>query len=219
MSSTTAILFFSRSAQAEASEKFAGHGGVGDRIATALIGRTLRVLSGVRLPVYHFDESRQEGSTFGERLGGCLREVFDFGYESVIVVGNDAPRLTARHLHAAADRLLAGDVIGPNGRGGIYILGLHRTTFESTSIREACWQTESLYDELAGLLEGVQILPGLNDCNTVADIRQNWSRWKHLLPTLAGVLTDEVAAVDRGFRCAGCRFRRFTIGRAPPVAA
>lgn len=219
MKSPTAILFFSRSARAEASEKFAGGKGLGQKIATALIDRTTRILSRVRLPVYHFDECDQVGDRFGDRLTGCIQRVFDFGYESVLVIGNDAPQLTARHITAASRRLERGDVIGPDGRGGIYLLGLHRATFDRLDLGDANWQSRALCRQLVNVLDEPQVLGRLADCNAVHDILRNWHLWKHQVGVLAFLVVGrftEIAFVP-AYQDRSCL--RTTAGRAPPTAA
>ncbi|PPK84312.1 hypothetical protein CLV84_4082 [Neolewinella xylanilytica] len=220
MNQPTAILLFSRSASTEAVTKFGGCRRGGLRVANALIGRTKRTLDRVGLPVIHFDEAAQVGDTFGDRLDGCLKSVFSEGYGSVIVVGNDSPGLTVQHLRAAAHQLTAGrDVLGPDRRGGIFLIGIRQSTFESASLRSIPWQTNGVYRELHRVLGTPELLRPLADCNGVEDILLNWKRWKARLSELYDIVCGRTESEWEGKRSRPCIGCRDTFGRAPPARA
>jgi 2-phospho-L-lactate guanylyltransferase (CobY/MobA/RfbA family) len=71
----------------------------------------------------------QRGGGFGERLARALDDAFAAGDGPVVVVGGDAPGLTAAHVRQALERL-AGDpdrvVAGPCPDGGFYLLAAAR---------------------------------------------------------------------------------------------
>ena len=69
MKATTAILFFSRTANAEANDKrLFREKERNQRAWTGLIARARRTVSSSGLPVFWVTEGEQQGATFGEKL-------------------------------------------------------------------------------------------------------------------------------------------------------
>ena len=72
----------------------------------------------------------QRGSGFGGRFERALAAAFDLAAGApVVAVGSDAPGLTADHVRAALDRLVAEPdrvVAGPSPDGGFYLLAAAR---------------------------------------------------------------------------------------------
>lgn len=67
----------------------------------------------------------QDGMTFGDRLHRCVEQVFQLGYDRVIILGNDCPQLDARLLREALARFeTASAVLGPDHQGGAYLIGI-----------------------------------------------------------------------------------------------
>lgn len=65
----------------------------------------------------------------GERIRIAFAENFPRGFDRVVVVGSDCPRLSAAHLRDALARLATVDVVlGPAADGGYYLVGLRRQT-------------------------------------------------------------------------------------------
>jgi rSAM/selenodomain-associated transferase 1 len=70
---------------------------------------------------------RQVGSDLGARLAAAFRWAFHAGMERVIVVGSDAPGITASSVESALDALKNNPlVLGPAEDGGYYLIGLSR---------------------------------------------------------------------------------------------
>lgn len=70
----------------------------------------------------------QRGDDLGERLVNCLTDLFDFGFESLVVIGGDTPTLPVEILDEAFDQL-AGEadvVLGPSEDEGYYLIGMRR---------------------------------------------------------------------------------------------
>lgn len=69
----------------------------------------------------------QDGHSFGERLHHAVQCLFNAGYDQLVILGHDVPHLTADHIRRAFDALeRASLVIGPDDKGGCYLLGLAR---------------------------------------------------------------------------------------------
>ena len=220
MNPTTAILFFSRTAAAEATLKFGRHGTDGRRLAAGLITRTRHTLRRSGLPVFRCDERQQSGATFGERITHSLEGIFTRGYRHVIVVGNDCPELTAALLRSAAQSLHAGQsVIGRDGRGGIYLLGISRNDFDAPALRAVRWQSPYLADDLCNLLRRARETCALRDLNRMNDLRAHWQRWKHLLGRLSYLVHRLELPPRTKLIVTERTTHRRAAGRAPPVAA
>jgi hypothetical protein len=215
---SSAILLFSRTASAEAATKGFGAGGAGKRITSALIDRTVATLAQTDLAVFRSDESKQVGTTFGERLTNAITAVFDQGVERLMIVGNDCPQLTPSHLRAAAQLLEKGhNVIGPDRRGGTWLIGLQRADFNATLFAELPWESEFLYAELARSLPARIDVASLGDLNTFEDLSQQWFLLRRQLSELFDLLliSETAFGLEAEARETTAVFRR--LGRAPPV--
>ncbi len=77
----------------------------------------------------------QRGESLGERLINCFADLFEFGFDSVVVIGGDSPTLPEEFLLEALDSLADENhvVIGPAEDDGFYLIGmrkLHKKIFE-----------------------------------------------------------------------------------------
>src|SRR6185436_5215285 len=67
----------------------------------------------------------QRGRTFGERLRHAFADVRALGYERIVSVPIDCPRLGTAELASAFAHLDEGrPVLGPSPDGGVYLLGV-----------------------------------------------------------------------------------------------
>lgn len=172
-SGATAILFFSLSARADGARKRWCGGRVehNHQLARQLIVRTERALSSAPFPIFHFDETNQQGPTFGQRLAHAFQRVFLAGYEQVICVGNDCLQIgEVRWQEVAAMLQQRGAALGPDRRGGAYLIGVSRARFEAESFAALPWQTRQLWCALMSQWPGVGVLTKRGDLNNATDI-------------------------------------------------
>ena len=102
----TAILFFSRRAEAEINFKtFSTDRSDALKIAGLLYAHTLQMIHKSGLPFFIIDESMQKGADFGEKLSNAISFVFAEGAENIVVLGADCPGLGVEDLREA-DRLV-----------------------------------------------------------------------------------------------------------------
>ncbi len=169
---STAILIFARSAHLDARAK--GLPG-SERFLVELTAHTIEKARRTGYPCYHFDERRQVGDTFGQRLGNAMRALYEKGVEHLIVIGNDSPNLKTRTLAQAVERLREGQcVLGPSADGGTYLIGLSREQFDFGTFIRLPWCESSLLRELVKwsasrggcpvLLPSLMDLDCLRDC-------------------------------------------------------
>ena len=125
------------------------------RVADALYRHARRAVHDSGLPVLEATDERQRGRGFGTRFANAVADAFAQGYEHVIAVGSDCPRLHEVDWSAVAERLEAGTpVLGPTaGRDGAYLIGLSREQFERDAFEALPWTRPALFSALARHLE------------------------------------------------------------------
>lgn len=89
----------------------------------------------------------QRGDSFGERLENAIETLSGFGYTKVVVVGSDCPDLQPTDILQAFSALEERQlVLGPDHRGGCYLIGLH--VEDRSRLRDIQWQRNTDFDEL-----------------------------------------------------------------------
>ena len=117
----------------------------------------------------------QRGSTLGERLAEATTHAFEQGAQRVVVVGTDAPWVTAEDIAGAFQALDRADVVlGPTRDGGYYLLGLSRALPEL--FEGVAWSTPSVYAQTrtkaqASGLRVEALRPGY-DLDELEDVRR-----------------------------------------------
>lgn len=171
----TAILIFSRTACLEAKSKpLIGHYSNDVALHTSLKKRITEVAKRSKLPVFTFTEREQEGSDFGERLYNAFQSLFNQGYEKVISVGSDIPELNVTDIKMANRELEHMKVVlGPDKRGGAYLIGLHKDALH-TSFKNLRWQSAFLANDLRKYTEllklSIHLLIARFDLNKIAEV-------------------------------------------------
>jgi len=84
-----------------------------------------------------------------------VADAFAQGYDRVIAVGSDCPRLHEVDWEGVAERLKTGTpVLGPTStRDGAYLIGLTREQFDRDAFEALPWTTPALFSALARHLE------------------------------------------------------------------
>jgi glycosyltransferase A (GT-A) superfamily protein (DUF2064 family) len=68
----------------------------------------------------------QEGTTFGQRLENAIESLARIGYQEIVIVGRDCPDLGQSDIGTAFEQLRQHRlVLGPDHRGGCYLIGIH----------------------------------------------------------------------------------------------
>ncbi|TPE46354.1 TIGR04282 family arsenosugar biosynthesis glycosyltransferase [Pontibacter mangrovi] len=171
----TAVLLFTRTSAEEAQAKhFCRSRSKSEAIADQLIRRSTELVQQAGLPLLLIDSSKQQGSTFGERLQHAFGLAFAQGYEKVICLGNDTPGLTPATLRAAAEALHGQDfVFGQATDGGVYLMGMHRHTLPQLDFSAISWNTALVFEELClqtAAAATAILAPILADADSAEDI-------------------------------------------------
>lgn len=176
--SHTALLLFVRSEAQELRAKSLSlwGGRQGNRQLIQLLNRhARRVALRTHLPIFVISGEQQRGATFGERYANALQDVFAQGYEQIISIGNDCLGLRPEDLLQVQEGLAHSSlVLGPDQRGGAYVIGIRREVFEAESWMSLPWQTGQLCEALVQYATqkkaSVEALPARMDVNHAADL-------------------------------------------------
>lgn len=91
----------------------------------------------------------QVGSSFAERLENAVETVTQLGYDEVVVIGRDCPQLAVDDIAEAFARLAEHClVLGPDHRGGCYLIGLR--TCDRRLLEDIRWMRNTDFVELCG---------------------------------------------------------------------
>lgn len=132
------------------------------------------------------------GVTFGERLEGAVETLAGLGYGKIVIVGTDCPSLTAEDI-ATAFQLLDHKrlVLGPDHRGGCYLIGLHRE--DRVQLAGIRWHKNTDFCELLRRYEKntTAQLPVKIDLDTLEDLQllaQSATPWSNAAAVLLQIL-------------------------------
>jgi glycosyltransferase A (GT-A) superfamily protein (DUF2064 family) len=173
--SSTAVLLFAQSNKVESALKpIAYRKKQNEFLWEKMNQKVIRTIQKTNLPYFISDENSQQGNTFGQRLSHAIQTVFEQGFDNVIVVGNDSPGLGKPHLVKAKNELMVHNwVLGPNCKGGTYLIGVSKAIFDQELFANINWQTPKVLSELKGIAcEDLVELASLSDFNSLDDLKK-----------------------------------------------
>jgi uncharacterized protein len=186
-----AILFFSRTAKAEAKAKPLALGKqAAQSVASFMVNHVKKLATQTRLPVFFYSETQQRGDTFGERFANAFDDIFAKGFEHVIAVGNDCLMVSTDDILDAAKALeTTPSVFGATTDGGAYCIGLDKTVFQKDAFQNIHWQSNFTLEKLIQFVE-IQafetfLLPIKSDIDSVSD-------WQKTLKAVAVLLRKKL---------------------------
>jgi uncharacterized protein len=142
----TAILLFIQEEAIEASEKIISKSYYTNKeIFKNLNSKAKDLAYSVGIPVFLSNELIPNNKSFAQNISESFQKVFDKGFEKVICIGNDCPALTKKAFRSAINKLQKNDaVFGADSRGGAYLIGLTKQSFEIEKFKNLKWQTSYL---------------------------------------------------------------------------
>lgn len=168
-------------------------GGADIHLFTAAV-TTAEVALPALLP--HITVHAQQGTSFAARLENAVETLAQLAYDRVVIVGRDCPDLAAEDI-ARAFALLDQHTLalGPDHRGGCYLIGLHLC--DRVKLKGIGWQRNTDCAELTkrfgaantALLSVKQDLDNLSDVRLLA---RSTSRWRQLAAALLRTLSAGV---------------------------
>ena len=137
---------------------------------------------------------QQAGDTFADRLLSSVTQVFRQGYDRILIVGNDCPQLNDRLLRQAKESFESSEILlGPDHKGGLYLIGITRETVALLSgIR---WNTDTDFAEIVKACQSQNIhcaiLETCTDLDNLSDLqRAMFKREVIRIPQLRGLLSS-----------------------------
>ena len=125
----------------------------------------------------------QIGDDLGERMSNAFSELFENGFERVVIIGTDCPSLNHEIIHEAFSALEEHDyVIGPSADGGYYLLGMKK--FSSLPFDGMTWSHKDVFSETLKRI-GVDSVKQLRELNDIDDKED-------LLKSGLGLMVDDV---------------------------
>jgi hypothetical protein len=148
------------------------------------------------IDVHLFD--RQVGRGFAARFENAIEAMARLGYEEVVAVGRDCPGLNARDIEQAFAQLASKKlVLGPDHRGGCYLIGFRAT--DRGLLRGVRWKRNTDCAQLlrrAGAAE-VFLLPVKHDLDSWTDLRL-FARTNEALAHLAAFVLNLISLLRIG---------------------
>src|SRR5438067_12270633 len=162
----------------------------------------------------------QHGKTFGERLTNAFDELARRGYDQIVIVGRDCPELTVTDIQDAFSALQESRaVLGPDHRGGCYLIGLHAT--DRALLDGIRWQQNTDFQEIrdrAGASHTTCLCTKF-DLDSLDDVRAlslHSRAWRALIDSL--LTASSVQRVD-ATALSSDQNTRISWQTPPPVAA
>lgn len=177
MKKTTAIVVFADTTKSEARSKRLLpelNEKANLELLRYMTNATCQLAQQTDLPVILVNGALQSGKTFGERIHSAFQYAFDQGYENCVLIGNDCLGLNVDDLIEAAFFVQHNKtVLGPDLRGGTWVIGLNHLTFAQTDFAQFSWQKKALFAELVNHFgtENSILLSTKKDVNTSADLK------------------------------------------------
>ncbi|MEO6722723.1 MAG: TIGR04282 family arsenosugar biosynthesis glycosyltransferase [Ferruginibacter sp.] len=124
----------------------------------------------------NFHKRLQHGADLGERMSNAFNQLFNEGYERLLIIGSDCLELESKLISHAFDVLDETDiVVGPSADGGYYLLGM-KPPLLSFLFENKSWSTGSVLTETIKDLttSGIrfELLVTLNDIDEEKDVPQ-----------------------------------------------
>mgnify|MGYP002397102186 CR=1 FL=1 len=226
----TAILIFHRSpAQEVLAKPLFGKSECQEKLLYRLLNQRIKkIAQRVGLPIFSIGEKNQSGTTFGIRLGNAIQFVFDKGYESVVIVGNDCLQLSVEKIRKAARQLTEKkNILGPTYDGGTYLIGLQKCHFDYKKFVALPWQTDKLFETIAlyfnqASTSEVVLLPKAVDIDDAQSFVQAVnqlpcsSKWKN---RLTSIFNTNSLLVSHTLQYSSANNYSIHLQRGPPISA
>lgn len=223
MNIETAILIFTQELSKDAALKTLTPNknlGLNKNLFQKLNQRINHVAFDTNLPVFRSSDFGKLAGSYGEQLANAIEKVFSQGFEKIICLGNDCPALGKVQILAAANQLQKSDtVIGPDQHGGVYLLGISKSNFETDAFKKLAWKTDKMLESYLKVFKNQTIF----SLETIADIHTfqqlvtyNYSNSfvKYLLQIIYKSISKKICYI---FYSVYNHINRYSSLRAPPV--
>ncbi|MGH9711829.1 MAG: TIGR04282 family arsenosugar biosynthesis glycosyltransferase [Candidatus Acidiferrales bacterium] len=151
----------------------------------------------------------QEGVSFGQRLENAIGSLARSGYHEIVVIGRDCPDLEQTDICEAFELIQENRlVIGPDHRGGCYLIGIHAN--DRKKLHGIRWQRNTDFRQILDRFGNQDIcqLPVKLDLDSLRDVwllARSQSQWKCIAKLLRNSLlnhwslfggTQKISSID-----------------------
>ncbi|MDA2934149.1 DUF2064 domain-containing protein [Acidobacteria bacterium AH-259-D05] len=163
----------------------------------------------------------QTEDSFGKNLQTAVDKLAELGYQEIVIVGRDCPELDQWDIHQAFQQLQNHRlVLGPDHRGGVYLIALH--SGDRSLIRKVQWQKNTDCAQLQKRFgrDQTYLLPTKLDLDTLADLSllaRSRSVWRHVAQDLLQSVQRLFAPGPPLCRDAGPEIERIDWQLPPPL--
>ena len=126
----------------------------------------------------------QKGGDLGARMSNSFKQVFEFGFGNVVLIGSDLPALPLTTFERAYASLQKSDcdlVFGPSEDGGYYLVGMGQPIFDI--FQDIVWSRNDVLarsvEKLAELGVNYELLNYSYDIDTLDDLKRLLSDCEH----------------------------------------
>ena len=152
--SDIAFLFFARSPYSDTKRSGFASNKLHLKVISHLHFQTFQKLCDTGLPVIVSNENTQKTHSLATNLSRAISEVFQKGFQKVIVVGNDCPELNQATLEKAIQSLRRGEnVLGPDMEGGSYLIGIDKSGYCEDTFEKALKVKSNVHERLSVFLQ------------------------------------------------------------------
>lgn len=149
-----ALLFFARSPYSDTKRKGFASNKLHKEVVSHLHFKTYQKLCNTGLQVIVSNEHTQKARSLSVNLSQAIFEVFEKGFQKIIVVGNDCPALNQVTLEKVIHSLREGEsVLGPDMKGGNYLIGIDKSEFCEEAFEYALSVKSNVHENLSALLQ------------------------------------------------------------------
>lgn len=197
----TAVILFARSAGYEAySKRMFSRAPLNSAFWDGIQTHVLKTVRDSNLDYFHFDQDNQIGDTFGERLTNAMAYVFGKHYKKVIIIGNDCLEISVLDLQFAANELEKTPlVIGPDLRGGSYLLGVDQSIFNPEQFKHLPWKTDGLFSALTSIIDEATVLKSKSDLNLKHEL-QEFIKTSYPIKRLVSIISTVAFTISHSTR-------------------
>ncbi len=211
MSTSTAILIFTQEASKEVARKMltpSKNQGVNRLVfdkLNHLVERTTTAAASKaeNLRVFHSKQLiKPNNNSFGKQLSEAIQAVFERGFEKVICIGNDCPALDENRILAAVEKLQTFDtVVGPDNRGGAYLIGISSKGFKAEVFENLAWQSEKMLESFIEQYakKALLLLETLSDIHNFQEL-QTYTTSRYFIAFLIQLIEQITTKIQR-FYC------------------
>ncbi|OGR28719.1 MAG: hypothetical protein A2277_10520 [Desulfobacterales bacterium RIFOXYA12_FULL_46_15] len=117
----------------------------------------------------------QTGKDLGEKMSNAFKDVFQRGYDRLLLIGTDIPEITETVLLQAFRILETKDaVIGPAADGGYYLIGFRKESFSEKIFHDMNWSARDVFQHTMKSMDMLCLkyeqVARLHDVDTAEDL-------------------------------------------------